>query len=183
MNILHIAESAKGGVGTYLAEILPWQAERFGSDHVRALVPVQHATHITGIDRRQLVTWRRADRSMTGVLGFAAAIRAEVERFRPTIVHAHSSFAGAVVRLLYGWKRAPFGIVYCPHGWAFDRRSPTIKKRVLERIERSLAPLADRIVLISEHERQEALRIGIAPERLTLVLNGIADCPDRKSVV
>jgi glycosyltransferase involved in cell wall biosynthesis len=177
MKILHVAESAKGGVGTYLAEILPDQARRYGSDNVRALVPIQHAAHVSGVDRRLLLTWRREERSVTGVVSLAKTISREIARFNPTVVHAHSSLAGGVIRLLYGWKKPPFRIVYCPHGWAFDRQSSGLKNRVIERVEKGLAGGADRIVLISEHERQEALRIGIAPERLSLVLNGIDDMP------
>lgn len=177
MRILHIAESAKGGVGTYLAEILTDQARRFGIDRVRALVPAQHASHVSGVDRRLLSTWRRQPRSAIGVARLAQTIRSEIAQFEPTIVHAHSSLAGGIVRLLYGWKTPPFRIVYCPHGWAFDRRSSGLKNRLIERIERNLAFAADRIVLISEHERQEALRIGIDSDRLALVLNGIEDQP------
>lgn len=177
MRILHIAESAKGGVGTYLAEILPDQAQRYGSDNVRALVPRQHAAHISGVDRRQFLTFRRAGRSARGVMELARAIRSAITDFRPTIVHAHSSLAGGVLRLLYGWKRPPFAIVYCPHGWAFDRSSSALKKRLIERIERSLAGGTDRIVLISAHEQREAQRIGIPDAKLALVLNGIGDVP------
>jgi glycosyltransferase involved in cell wall biosynthesis len=177
MKILHIAESAQGGVGTYLAEILPDQTRRFGTRNIRALIPQQHAAHISGVDRSILSGWKRQERSVFGVLGLARAIRREIADFAPDIVHAHSSFAGGVLRLMYGWRTPPFRIVYCPHGWAFDRRSSALKNRLIERIERSLAPAADRIVLISDHERREALRIGIPPERLDLVLNGIADQP------
>lgn len=176
MRILHIAESAQGGVGTYLTEILSDQARRYGSDRVRALVPAQHAAHLSGVDRRLLIPWHRRNRSSGAVFALARAIRRTIAEIAPTIVHAHSSFAGGVLRLLYGWRtRPPFRIVYCPHGWAFDRRSSSMKQRLIERIERDLAPSADRIVLISDHERREALRIGIAPDRLSLVLNGIAD--------
>ena len=181
MKILHLAESAKGGVGTYLAEILGDQARRYGRDNVRALIPSQHAAHVTGVDRRLLVTWRRQNRSALGVFRLASAIRQEIARFKPTIVHAHSSFAGGVLRLLYGWRGPPFRIVYCPHGWAFDRKSTGLKNRLIESIERNLAPSADRIVLISNHEHLEALRIGIDPERLAVVLNGIDDQPAARS--
>ncbi len=177
MKILHVAESAQGGVGTYLAEILPDQARRFGVDGVRAIVPDRHAGHLSGVDRRLIVTWPRSDRSVAGAARLAAAVRREVARFAPTVVHAHSSVAGAVVRGLYGWRPRDFAVVYCPHGWAFDRRSAALKTRAIELVERVLAPAADRIVVISEHERREALRLGIAPERLSLVLNGIADTP------
>lgn len=177
MRILHIAETAQGGVGTYIAEILPDQARRYGEDHVRALVPIQHAGHLGGVDRRLLTTWNRRDRSPLGIGRLAMAIRREVAAFMPTMIHAHSSVAGGVVRLMYGWKTPPFRIVYCPHGWAFDRSSSGLKRRLIEGIERSLAPAADRIVAISQHERDEALRIGIELDRVALVLNGIADLP------
>ena len=175
MKILHIAESAQGGVGTYLAEILPEQARQLGAENVRALVPDRHAAHVTGVDRRLIATWKRDGRSVLTLLALVQAICQQIASFKPDVVHAHSSLAGGLVRLLYGWRHPPFGIVYCPHGWAFDRRGGSIKNRLLERIERNLEHAADRIVVISEHERQAALRIGIAPERLSLILNGISD--------
>lgn len=176
MKILHIAESTQGGVGTYLGEILRDQARQLGAGNVRALVPDRHAAYVSA-DRRLVTTWHRTGRSMAGTMTLAAAIRLEVRAFQPTIVHAHSSVAGALVRLMYGWRKPPFRIVYCPHGWAFDRTTATTTNRLVESIERSLAPAADRIIVISEHERQAALRIGIKPERLALIVNGIADQP------
>ena len=179
MKILHIAESAQGGVGTDLAEVLPEQARQLGADNVRALIPDRHATHVTGVDRRLISTWKRGGRSVGTALTLVQAVRKEIASFKPDVVHAHSSLAGGLVRLLYGWGSPPFRIVYCPHGWAFDRRGSSIKNRLLERIERNLEHAADRIVVISEHERQAALRIGISPERLSLIMNGISDQPIR----
>ena len=177
MRILHIAESAQGGVGSHLADVLPEQARKLGGDNVRALVPDRHSAHISGVDRHLIATWRRTGRSVSGLFTLAAAIRREIAAFRPSIVHAHSSVAGTLVRLMYGWWRPPFRIVYCPHGWAFDRHGSGLKRRLIEAIERGLAPGANRIVLISDHERRAGLRIGIAPARMVLVLNGIADQP------
>jgi glycosyltransferase involved in cell wall biosynthesis len=179
MKILHIAESAQGGVGTYLAEILPEQVRALGDGNVRALVPDAHAAHVTGVDRRLIATWKRGGRSVGTVLTLIRAIRREIAAFAPDVVHAHSSLAGGLVRLLYGWGYPSFRIVYCPHGWAFDRRALPFKNRLLEQIERNLEHAADRIVVISAHERDAALRIGISPERLSLILNGISDQPVR----
>lgn len=177
MRILHVAETAMGGVGTYLAELLPLQAGSFGSHNVRALLPDQHAAHVSGVDKQMLRRWHRTGRSPRDLLRLVSAIRREVARFKPTLVHAHSSVAGAVLRMMYGRTARPFRLVYCPHGWAFDQPSSPARNRALAAVERALAPLCDRIVIISEHERREALRVGIAEDRLTLVLNGIADVP------
>ncbi|WP_242098478.1 glycosyltransferase [Sphingomonas sp. CROZ-RG-20F-R02-07] len=175
MRVLHVAESAQGGVGTYLAEMLPYQARRLGIDHVRALLPDRHAAHVSGVDRRSVESWRRRGRSLLALLTLGIALVREVRRFRPTVIHAHSSFAGALVRLIYGWRRVPFRIVYCPHGWGFDRKSAGWKRWLVARVERALSGLCDRIVVISDHERRQGIGAGIAEQRMTLVLNGIAD--------
>jgi glycosyltransferase involved in cell wall biosynthesis len=177
MKILHVAETAMGGVGTYLAELLPLQAQSFGTQNVCALLPDEHAGHVTGVDKQMIRRWHRAGRSPLNMFRLATAIRREVARFKPTLIHAHSSFAGAVLRLMYRSADRPFRIVYCPHGWAFDQPSLPAKNRTIAAVERALAPLCDGIVIISEHERQEAMRIGIPENLLTLVLNGIADVP------
>ncbi|MDB5701919.1 MAG: glycosyltransferase family 1 protein [Sphingomonadales bacterium] len=182
MKILHIAESAKGGVGTYLSEILPFQQEMLGNDGVRIIVPDNHASHLSGVDRHMIHSWRRRDRSIGALLRLAFAVRTEVRRFRPSIIHVHSSFAGAVVRLMYGWRKMPFVILYCPHGWGFERRTSALKNRVAAMIERTLADWCERIIVISEHERQAGLAIGIPEQKLVLILNGIADiAPARPS--
>jgi glycosyltransferase involved in cell wall biosynthesis len=177
MKILHVAETAMGGVGTYLAELLPLQADSFGTHAVRALLPDEHAGHVTGVDKQMIRRWHRKGRSVMNLVRLALATRREVAQFKPTLIHAHSSFAGAVLRLLYRSADRPFRIVYCPHGWAFDRPGSPAKTGAAAAAERALAPLCDRIVIISEHERREGLRIGIAADRMTLVLNGISDVP------
>lgn len=177
MKVLHIAESSQGGVGTYLSEVIPAQTARFGADHVRALIPARHAAHLANVNRRQIRTWHRSNRSVTMLFTLARKVRSEVAAFRPDVVHAHSSFAGLIIRLMYGWRRVPFTIVYCPHGWAFDRRGSSLKNRITAIVECWLAPLTDRIVLISEHERRLALEAGIPEHLLTMVVNGIGDTP------
>lgn len=181
MRVLHVAESAQGGVGTYLAEMLPWQVDRLGASCVRALVPDRHAAHVSGIDRRVVRPWRRRGRSPLSLLVLTLAILRTVRQFEPTLIHAHSSLAGLLVRLLYGWRRRSVTIVYCPHGWGFDRDTAGWKRRTTAAIERWLAPLCDRIVVISDHERRLGEAAGIAPSRMTLVRNGIRDLPPARA--
>lgn len=173
--ILHVAESAQGGVGTYLTEVLPYQAARFGEAAVRALVPDLHVSHLLGIDRAQVRTWRRRGRGVEAGARLAAAVLAQVREFRPDIVHAHSSFAGTAVRALFGWRPRPFRIVYCPHGWGFDRRSWS--DGAARAVERALVPACDRIVAVSDHERRLGLEAGVPAAKLALVRNGVADRP------
>lgn len=173
--ILHVAETAKGGVGTYLAELLPEQIADHGEEAICVLLPRGHASHVTGVSRRVMRTWQRRDRSFISLVRLTLAILATVRSFQPTIIHAHSSVAGVVVRLLYGWRRGGVPIVYCPHGWAFDRVGNATKRRIVALCERWLARWCDRVVAISGHERRRARAVGISEKSLALVLNGIAD--------
>ncbi|WP_299966721.1 glycosyltransferase family 4 protein [uncultured Roseobacter sp.] len=87
------------------------------------------------------------------------------------VVHGHSSKAGALVRLLP--RSIPGARIYTPH--AFRTMDPTMGGRgrlIYGTIERLLARRTDRIITVSEAERQHAMEIGIAENRLTTVVNG-----------
>jgi glycosyltransferase involved in cell wall biosynthesis len=120
-------------------------------------------------------TWDRRARSFLNLLRLVFALIRQVRRFRPSVIHAHSSVAGVVVRLLYGWRRNGAAIVYCPHGWAFDRSSGGAQRRLVVAAERALARWCDAIVAISRHDCRRGVAIGIPEDCLHLVLNGIAD--------
>jgi glycosyltransferase involved in cell wall biosynthesis len=68
-------------------------------------------------------------------------------------------------------------VIYCPHGWSWDRPWPKAAKLLYSFIERllGLGDLTDWIVCISEYERQSALNMGVKTKKLKLVLNGIPD--------
>jgi glycosyltransferase involved in cell wall biosynthesis len=173
VRVLHVAESIKGGVGTYLNQIVPRQVEALGAGSVRVIVPRQHAVQIPDIDPDRVALFDRPGRSAGSLLALARCIVREVRAFRPDVIHAQSTFAGALVRMIYGLHPGGPRIVYCPHGWVFDVQSGgRALSRVGEIGERLLGRLADKIVAISEYEAREAVRIGIAPQRLRIVLNG-----------
>ncbi len=94
------------------------------------------------------------------------------------LVHAHSAKAGVLARPL----AALFGVpaVYSPHCFPFLSMQYSARRRALAaRIERGLAPLTRRIICVCEDERREALTHRIAgPDRLRVVHNGVAPCPE-----
>lgn len=57
-----------------------------------------------------------------GARAAVSRIRAVVRDHDPAIVHAHSSFAGAYVRLALPTRLARRRVVYTPHCFAFERR-------------------------------------------------------------
>lgn len=64
-------------------------------------------------------------------------------------------------------------VVYCAHGWAFERDTSKGSRFIARTLERVLARWCDAIVCISRHEMLAAERIGIAREKLLLISNGI----------
>ena len=99
-------------------------------------------------------------------------LRKLIRKYNPDIVYAHSSKAGAVVRM------ANFGIknicIYNPHGWAFNMQESKMKQMLYAGIERFMAPFCHKIVCISEAERKSALAKKICrTEKLQVIFNGI----------
>jgi glycosyltransferase involved in cell wall biosynthesis len=103
-------------------------------------------------------------------------LRGIVASWRPELIHAHSSKAGAIARLgrLAG-VRVP--VLYTPHGYAFagffERE---LERRIYREAERALAPLASRVVAVCEAEARLAASVGPV-RRIRVVHNGIDDPP------
>lgn len=88
----------------------------------------------------------------------------------PDIVYAHSSKAGAIARV------ADIGLknhcLYNPHGWAFNMRCSAKKKAMYTAIEKIAAPFCDKIICISDAEKQSALDKKICREdKLQVIFN------------
>ncbi len=99
-------------------------------------------------------------------------VRKLIKKYTPDIVYAHSSKAGAIVRI------ANIGLgnycVYNPHGWAFNMRCSTKKKILYTAVERVAAPFCDKIICISDAEKKSALEKRICREsKLQVIFNGI----------
>jgi len=173
MRVLHVAESVLGGCGTYLNEIVPLQVAELGAENIRVILPNQHLRHLSALRRDVIQSFRRTSRP-TGVLHLSFAVCVVFARFRPEIVHVHSTVAGIVVRVIALLCPKRPVIIYCPHGWAFEIGASRRKQALIAALERFLSRYCDAVVAISEAERREAEGIGIAREKLVVLHNGIA---------
>ncbi len=175
MKVLHVCESLTGGPASYLEEILPYQIQQFGADNVIVLAPAsQRGTIAQSIDG-VIETYPRTGRNLRSILALASAIRASIKRYDPDIVHLHSSFAGALGRLIIRGSGARPRVVYCAHCWAFDRPRQSVGTRLYALLERSLRRYADAIVNISPHEEQVLRSAGIPLDNAKLIVSGIKD--------
>jgi glycosyltransferase involved in cell wall biosynthesis len=179
--VLHCAETIKGGIASYLRDLLPLQSAEFGAENVAALIPASHASELPLLEGAQGVRVALFDADqrggllgrIAGALALAWRTVALAREFQPTVVHLHSTFAGASVRpaLWLGYRKAR--VVYCPHGWSWDRPMGRLPRYLSSLAERLLARMADQIVCISGHEVRTAKRHGLPATKLVLVSNAV----------
>lgn len=93
-------------------------------------------------------------------------------KIRPKIVYTHSSKAGALGRVPAKFVGAVN--VYNPHGWAFDMNISLLKKNIYLWIEKILGLFTDKVIAISEHEKEIAINSKIVnKEKITVIENAI----------
>ncbi|TAK78046.1 MAG: glycosyltransferase family 1 protein [Aquabacterium sp.] len=178
LKILHVAETAQGGVGSYIEEIAPLQAGLYGERKVRVVMPAEHASHFRKLDRVALHTFpTEGVGRLRAMLRMTAMTLKLVRQWRPDVVHLHSTYAGFALRpLLALLPRGP-RVVYCAHGWAFDREGSGRANAALQAVERIWSRWCDAVICISRHDFDSGLRAGIAARRMVIVMNGVADAP------
>lgn len=173
LKILHATETAQGGVGSYIDEVMALQLKRYGAEQVRVVVPEAHAQQLRSLPPQVQCRFPSGGGRLGRVWQVAWRTLSEVRRWQPDVVHLHSSFAGFVLRPVLAWRAPRTRVVYCAHGWAFDRDSAGWMCRLVARIERVWSRWSDAVVCISQHDWQAGLKIGIGLDRLVLVHNGI----------
>lgn len=169
IKILHVAQAA-GGVDRYIRMLLKYlDKDKF--ENVLVCSQDFHKEDYNGlVDYFEQIEMTRAIGASD--LKATKAVRKLIKKYNPDIVYAHSSKAGAIARV------ADIGLrnrcVYNPHGWAFNMRCSAKKKAIYTMIEKIAAPFCDKIICISDAEKQSALDKKICKEdKLQVIFNGV----------
>jgi glycosyltransferase involved in cell wall biosynthesis len=175
MRVLHICESVTGGIATYLNELIPHQVQLYGASEVGLIAPQNQIEHLSNLEGH-ITTFPSVNRkNIFAQLQMLKVYINEINHFQPEILHVHSTFAGFWVRVYAAFLvNRKFKIVYCSHGWAFERDSSALSKFLIGRLERLLGYFTDKFVCISEHDKQSALQIGLPKNKLFVVKNTIS---------
>ncbi|MGI8535471.1 MAG: glycosyltransferase [Mycobacteriales bacterium] len=106
-------------------------------------------------------------------LAVVPALTAAFQRLGADVAHTNSSKAGIVGRLAArraGVRR----VVHTVHGWPFHDQQRAPVASVWKTLERRAAPLADRLVVVAETDRDKGLAAGIGhPEQYVTVRSGL----------
>lgn len=176
MKIMHIAQMIQGGLASYLNEILPFQRRALGNGTVLVVIPKNEIDFIDIRDPHMFRTFPTNRRSIAGLISFLFNAVRLIHDEKPDIIHLHSTFAGALIRLWFlivPWRRPK--IIYCAHGWAFNMQVSEYLRRTYALFERIFSWTTDAIVCISEYEYEEAKRRRLPKSLLHCIPNGIRD--------
>jgi glycosyltransferase involved in cell wall biosynthesis len=174
VRILHISEILRGGVGSYLEEVLPYQANKLGKENVLLLAPEDQAKYLPPRITSTAEFYHRTGRNFLSLVRLWRAAQNCIERYKPNVVHLHSSLAGGVIRLLLTGRQQRPKIVYCPHAWAFKATHHAPLQHLYAAIERHLVHETDMIINVSRAEANSAATVGLPPKKLAVILNGIS---------
>lgn len=169
IRIMHVAQAA-GGVDRYLRMLLKYiDKDKFENivvlsqdykeedykDYVKKFISMKMER---AIGKQDIIAIRK--------------LRKLIRKYKPDIVYAHSSKAGAIARIAnFGMKNY---CVYNPHGWAFNMKVSKKKQKIYTFIEKIEAPFCNKIICISNAERKSALDKNICKkEKLQVIFNGI----------
>jgi len=102
-----------------------------------------------------------------------------IKKLKPNIIHLNSSkisILGSLAGFIYKSKikNQKSKIIYTVHGWVFNEPLPKWKKLFYKYAEKITASLKNKIICVSEFDRQTAIQQNIAPaKKLTTIHNGI----------
>ena len=164
MRIVHVAECV-GGVERYLRSLLKYSS----CENIMILSQLYNKSEFKNLaDSVEIV-------SMSHNIGISALkeaiqIRKKIKKYKPDIVYAHSSIAGAITRMACVGVKTK--VIYNPHGWSFNMESD--KKNIFIVLEKVMSRFCDKIICISDAEKESALKYKICKKsKLCVIYNGI----------
>ena len=161
MNILYvITQGETGGAQNYVATLARSAKDQKMTVNVAIGEPGDNwLTRETGIvDGR---TWflNNLKRKISpihdflGILEFAKLY----QKIKPDIIHLNSSKAGVLGSLgaiKYKFKNKDCKIIYTVHGWVFNEPMSWTKRQLFYWLEKLTATIKDKIICVSEYDRQ-----------------------------
>lgn len=170
IRVLHVAEAA-GGVERYLQTLFKY-SDKEQVENILVCSQNYDYEKFKRLADRVIVLKMAHDIQPSSDIKVERTLRRIIKQLKPDIVYAHSSKAGAFARI------ADLGlnnkVIYNPHGWAFNMQQSAKKKEMCKWVEKISAHFCDKIVCISDAEKESALREKICkPNKLQVIYNGI----------
>ena len=136
--------------------------------------PVRQALLAQGVQSTVLPSLRSSISPMRDVLCLFAFLKI-VRSQRPTLLHAHSSKAGMIVRLAACCLKLP--CLYTVHGWGFGPGRARLQSATVYWVERIFSYIPGSVyVFVSDADRRVGLeQLKLHPDRCLTIHNGMPD--------
>lgn len=142
---------------------------------MKFVIPRNQRSELANVVDGDIYLFRYNKRGIISSIFFLFCLLKSVCVYKPDVVHLHSSFAGAIGRLVllpfFLSKRVR--IVYCPHAFSFLMSTSEWRKSLYFRMEKLLLSFSDKVICVSNHEMVEAVARGMPSRKLTVIRNGI----------
>ncbi len=107
------------------------------------------------------------------IFGLWLRLRASIRRFRPQVVHTHSSKAGVLGRLAARLEEVPV-VIHTVHGFGFTPLQSPAKRAVFFRAEKLAARWTDHFVAVSEANLERGVELGLwRAEQASVIRAGV----------
>lgn len=170
--ILFIVEAFGGGVFTYIVELANALVEDFDvyiAYATREQTPVDYKSYFK--EQVNLIEVQSFCREINPAKDIKALkeLKEIEKRIKPDIIHLHSSKAGVLGRILFGFGKVP--VFYTPHGYSFLMKDQSaLKIAVFKLIEKVCGFTKCVTISCSEGEHRETLKLT---KKAQYVSNGI----------
>lgn len=155
MKILHVCETIKGGVATWLNMFQSICGDVVENAFV---VPEDHASQLA--HGSKVETFVRSGRGIGPTIQLGRAAKQFAKDFNPDVIWCQSTYSlGALAYLKL--HQVPATYLYCPHAWAQLRyTNAPIKRHLIALAEGKLAGMADLVVNICHNDKRVAENCG-----------------------
>lgn len=97
-----------------------------------------------------------------------------INSIKPDIIHYHSSKAGTVGRLAYKFSKFNSSfIIFTAHSWAFTEGIGLFKKLLYRNIEKIMLTITDKVICVSQFDKDLALKYNFNADKLLMIHNGV----------
>lgn len=177
---MHVGEFIKGGVYSYLYDILEYQSNI--KDSSIYLVASNYKSEKKYPIKKENIFYYKYKRNPLYMMYAMIYILILIKKIKPDIIHVHSTFAGLFVRLPFIFlPKKDIKIVYCSHGWSFLMETSLLAKKIYIKIEKILSKVTTRIINISKYEQIESIKVGIPKSKSLLIYNGSKKISDKNN--
>ncbi|MCV3322377.1 glycosyltransferase [Pediococcus ethanolidurans] len=173
MKVVHFAEYASGGVATYIKNLVNSQVSNSNISKVIIYCSKNHSDFDILKFRDEKVKvisypYRRGFIGIFKILGMKKKIMSS----NPDVIHIHSTFAG-LIRFSFMFSKKKNKLLYCAHGWSFNKESSKFLLTFYRIIEKILSNFCYKIINISNYDSKSASFIG--QNKMVTIRNSIPD--------